>query len=157
MRQFATFRIDDRLFGINVLQVREINRVLDITPVPSAPAYVRGLVNLRGQVVTVFDLGVRLGLASREIGHLSHNIILKTSAELSKLGALNSGDEFFRIQDAVGLLVDDIGDVVQATESDIESPPANVADVQGRFFSGVIELADDLLVILNMKEILIED
>ena len=77
VKQFVTFRLDNRLLGIDILKVREINRVLDITPVQHAPGYVRGLVNLRGQTITVFDLGTRLGLPPRGITGCSHNIILK--------------------------------------------------------------------------------
>ena len=77
-KQFVTFRIDGDLLGLDVLRVREINRILDITPVASAPDYVRGLVNLRGQTVTVFDLGIRLGLTPRFITEESHNVVLET-------------------------------------------------------------------------------
>jgi purine-binding chemotaxis protein CheW len=134
IRQFVTFRIDGALLGIDVLMIREINRVLDVTWVPHAPVYVRGLVNLRGQTVTVFDLGIRLGLNSRGITDESHNIILK--------------------YDLVGLIVDSIGDVVQCDESDIEAPPANVGNLGGRFIEGVIKLEGELLVTLSAAKIL---
>ena len=133
-RQFVTFGIDDYLLGIDILKVREINRVLDITPVQHARTYVRGLINLRGQTVTVFDLGRRLGLALREIAEESHNIILKN--------------------DAVGLLVDSIGDVVMAQDDEIEQPPANVGGIEGRFIEGVVKLREELLVILSAEKIL---
>ncbi|MFP5213899.1 MAG: chemotaxis protein CheW, partial [Acidobacteriota bacterium] len=90
-KQFVTFRINGSLLGLDVLTVREINRVLDLTPVPHAPDYVRGLINLRGRTVTVFDLGVRLGQPASAITEESHNVVLK--------------------HDSVGLLVDAIGDV----------------------------------------------
>ena len=133
-RQFVTFGIDDYLLGIDILKVREINRVLDITPVQHARTYVRGLINLRGQTVTVFDLGRRLGLALREIAEESHNIILKN--------------------DAVGLLVDSIGDVVVAQDDEIEQPPANVGGIEGKFIEGIVKLEKDLLVILSAEKIL---
>ena len=82
--------MDGNLMGIDILKVREINRSLDITPVQYGPEHVRGLVNLRGQTITVFDLGTRLGLSPRQLSSNSHSIILK--------------------QDAVGFLVDHIGD-----------------------------------------------
>jgi len=133
-RQFVTFGIDDYLLGIDILKVREINRVLDITLVQHARTYVRGLINLRGQTVTVFDLGRRLGLALREIAEESHNIILKN--------------------DAVGLLVDSIGDVVVAQDDEIEQPPANVGGIEGKFIEGIVKLEKDLLVILSAEKIL---
>ena len=134
MRQFVTFRIDGHLLGLDVLLVREINRVLDITPVPRAPEFVRGLINLRGQIVTVFDLGVRLGLEPRSIDEETHNVILK--------------------RDAVGLLVDAIGDVAQSEAEEIEPPPANVGGIGAEFMEGVVKLENELLVVLSADRLL---
>jgi purine-binding chemotaxis protein CheW len=134
MKQFVTFKIDEDLLGIDVLRVREINRVLDITPVAKAPAYVRGLVNLRGQTVTIFDLGIRLGLPPRHITEESHNIVLK--------------------HDMVGFLVDSIGDIVQCGAIEVEPPPANAGDIDGKFIDGVVQLEHELLVILDTGKVL---
>jgi len=133
-RQFVTFRIDEHLVGIDILKVREINRVLEITPVQHAPAYVRGLVNLRGQTVTVFDLGVRLGLPPRSITETSHNVILKP--------------------DDIGLLVDRIGDVEEAEETAVEAPPANLNRIGAAFIECVVRLKDDLVLVLSPEKIL---
>ena len=133
-RQFVTFRVDDYLLGIDILKVREINRVLEITPVQHAREHIRGLINLRGQTITVFDLGVRLGLTHRKITEESHNIILKS--------------------DLVGLLVDSIGDVVEARKHIIENPPANVGEIEGKFIEGIVTLRDELLVVLSAEKIL---
>ena len=133
-RQFVTFRIDNNLAGIDILKVREINRVLDITPVPHAPEYVLGLINLRGQTVTVFDLGVRLGLLPRDITPETHNLILK--------------------RDTVGLLVDDIGDVIEAEENEIRPPPANIGEINGEFVESVVKLDEEILMVLSSEKIL---
>ena len=133
-KQFDTFRLDDHLVGIDILRVREINRVLDITPVQHAPSYVRGLVNLRGQTVTVLDLGVRLGLSRRMLTEDTHNVILKP--------------------EDVGLLVDRIGDVEEADETAIESPPANIGGIAGGFIDCVAKLHKELIVILSPAKIL---
>ncbi len=132
--QFVTFRLDGHLAGLHILNVREINRVLDITPVQQAPEYVRGLVNLRGQTVTVMDLGVRLGLGPRRITGETHNIILK--------------------QEPVGLLVDSIGDVEEAGEGAVEPPPANLNGIGVEFIRCVVKLRDELLVVLSPDKIL---
>jgi len=132
--QFVTFRIDEHLFGIDVLKVREINRVLEITPVQHSPDHVRGLVNLRGQIVTVFDMGIRLGLGIRTISEESHNIVLKS--------------------EPVGLLVDSIGDVVQTEDERVEPPPANVSGIEGDFMAGVVRLKNDIILILSIEKIL---
>ncbi|MCP4690549.1 MAG: chemotaxis protein CheW [Desulfobacterales bacterium] len=132
--QFVTFKINDNLLGIDILKVREINRILDITPVQHAPDYIRGLINLRGRTVTVFDLGVRLGLDRRVITEASHNVVLK--------------------HEMVGLLVDEIGHVAQAEEKEIELSPANVGGVEEMFISGVVKLDKELLALLSVDKLL---
>jgi purine-binding chemotaxis protein CheW len=153
-KQFATFRLDEQLFGIEVLLVREINQQMDITLVQQAPEHVRGLINLRGQIITIFDLGVRLGLKPRDITTRSHSVILKTEDELGPVRHREGREDLRSSGDAVGLLVDLIGDVVEEDETEIEPPPANVGDVDGRFLSGVIKLEEDLLVLLDVKQVL---
>jgi len=111
MSQYSTFRLGDRLFGLDLMVIREINRILDITPVPHAREYIRGFINLRGQIVTILDLAVRLGLPPQDIGEESHNIILKTNAELA---SARLGGQHATSTDLVGFLVDAIGDVVEA-------------------------------------------
>ncbi len=134
IKQFVTFRIEDDLLGVDILRVREINRMLDITPVPKAPAYVRGLVNLRGQTLTVFDLGIRLGLPPRQITEESHNVVLK--------------------HHPVGLLVDSIGNIVQCDELEVELCPANADSIEEKFIEGVLKLEDGLLIILRTGKLL---
>lgn len=151
MNQYSTFRLGDRLFGLDLMMIREINRILDITPVPHAREHIRGLINLRGQIVTILDLSVRLGLPRLDIGEESHNVILKTNGELA---AAHSGKNFSTSTDLVGFLVDAIGDVVEADESSIEPPSANVSEAEGRFLSGVIKTDNGLLVLLDIREVL---
>lgn len=151
MNQYSTFRLGDRLFGLDIMMIREINRILDITPVPHAKTHIRGLINLRGQIVTILDLAVRLGLPRLDIGEESHNIILKTNAELA---AARHDKNFSTSTDLVGFLVDAIGDVLEADESSIEPPSANVSEAEGRFLSGVIKTDAGLLVLLDIREVL---
>ena len=153
-KQFTTFKLDEQLFGVEVLLVREINQQMDITPVQQAPEHIRGLINLRGQIITVFDLGVRLGLDPREISGTSHSVILKTEEELGPLHSREGREDLKSSADAVGLLVDTIGDVVEEDETEIEPPPANLGSVDGRFLSGVVKLHRDLLVLLDVTKIL---
>lgn len=137
-KQYITFRIADFMLGIDILMVREINRMLDITEAPQTPDYVVGLINLRGQTITVFDLGVRLGMNPSIITSESHNIIFK--------------------HETVGLLVDQIGDVITVNTDDINPPPANTGDIEAEYIEGVVELDKNLLMILSAEKILaIED
>jgi purine-binding chemotaxis protein CheW len=156
MKQYSTFRLGDRLFGLDLMMIREINRILDITPVPHARRHIRGLINLRGQIVTILDLGVRLGLERQGIGVDSHNIILKTTAELAAVRR-EGEPECITSPDLVGFLVDAIGDVVEADEATIEPPSANVGEAEGGFLSGVIKTDAGLLVLLDIREVLFNE
>lgn len=134
-QEFATCYLNDLLIGIDIRQVQEINRHLEMTEVPHAPDYVRGVVNLRGQVVTVLDLRTILGLEPTRITGQTRNIIVQADGE------------------HVGLLADRIADVVLANEENIEPPPANVNGIDSRFFRGVHQLDNDLMVILDVNEV----
>ncbi len=144
MSQYATFHVGERLLGLDILGVREIIRVSDLTPVPRAEASIRGLLNLRGQIVTILDLAVRLGHPPPSITEASHIVILKAESQGTRGEGL----------DVVGLLVDAIGDVVEADAATTEPPPANLSDTEARFVSGVIKTDVGLLVLLNLAELL---
>jgi purine-binding chemotaxis protein CheW len=148
-RSFATFLLNGQMFGIDILLIREINRQLDMTAVPHAPNYIKGLLNLRGQVVTLLDLNRRLGLCATEVNETSHNIILKTNQELQTMGS-----SLQTAPDKVGLLIDDIQDVVIVSESDLEPPPANIGKIDGQFLSSVIKQPDHLISVLSIEKLL---
>lgn len=132
-RLLATFWLDDLLLGIDIGIIREINRLVDITPVPDTPHVVRGVVNLRGDVVTVLDLRSILDLPGMAITSQSRLIIL------------DSGEE------RIGLLVDRVSDVVSVS-SDLEEPlPANVGGIDSRYFQSVYKLETELLVVLDVE------
>lgn len=155
-RQYATFYVGSGRFGIDILTVREINRHLDITPVERAPEYVSGLLNLRGQIVTVVDLGMRLGLGARKIGPDSRCIVLKTTSDM----IMNKSKELLKentSDDLIGLLIDRVGDMVSLTDEDLEPAPANISGVDSKFISGVVKLSDGLMVALRSGEILATD
>jgi len=137
--EMATFYVGNALFGMDILKVQEINKILDMTVVPQASEYVKGILNLRGQIVTIIDLGIKLGLSSIEIGPDTRNIIV------------NSKNEY------IGLLVDRIGDVERTTEDNIEAPPANIGGVKAKYFEGVYMKENSLIGILNVEKVLKED
>lgn len=132
----ATFYVGEALCGMDILQIPEINRHMEVTRVPQAPEYVVGVLNLRGRIVTIIDLGRKLGLSRTELTDASRNIIV------------NSKDEH------IGLLVDRIADVVQAHWDRVEPPPANIGGVQGKFFQGVFKTEDSLISILDVEKVL---
>ena len=137
--ELATFYVGEALCGMDILKVQEINKLMEMTRVPQAPGYVMGILNLRGQIVTVIDLGKKLGLTSIEVNESSRNIIV------------NSDNEY------IGLLVTRIGDVVEADWQKVEPPPANIGGVQGAFFKGVFKMKDRLIGILDADRVLAEE
>ncbi len=152
MIQFTTFYVGNTLFGVNILQVKEINNQMRYTPVPDSIDFIKGLFNLRGQIITIFDLAKRLGRKDTLIGEKTRNLILKTDIETVLLR------EKFKLEeignDAVGFIIDKIGDVIEVEEEQIQQPPANVGDISKEFIKGVVELKSDLLIIINVSEVI---
>ncbi|MEM1303798.1 MAG: chemotaxis protein CheW [Planctomycetota bacterium] len=135
-QQFATFYVGELLLGVDIRHVQEINRQLDITPVPNAPPHVRGVINLRGEVATVIDLRTKLGLPKSEATPATRNLIV------------HSQDE------PIGLWVDRIGDILTVAPEQIAPPPANVDGVDGRFFRGVHTMDTEIVVLLDVDHVL---
>ncbi|HPY96865.1 MAG TPA: chemotaxis protein CheW [Candidatus Cloacimonadota bacterium] len=152
MMQFTTFYVGKTLFGVNILQVKEINNQMKYTPVPDSADFIKGLFNLRGQIITIFDLAKRLGRHDTDIQDKTRNLILKTDVETALIRSSNKIEEIGH--DAVGFIIDRIGDVIEVEDTDIQSAPANVGDISKEFIKGVVELKDDLLIILNVQEII---
>ena len=137
--ELATFYVGEALCGMDILNVQEINKLMEMTKVPQAPPYVTGILNLRGQIVTVIDLGKKLGLTCLELNDSARNIIV------------NSENEY------IGLLVSSISDVVEAQWDKVEDPPANIGGLQGTFFKGVFKTKDRLIGILDVDRVLAEE
>ncbi|MBU1430455.1 chemotaxis protein CheW [Myxococcota bacterium] len=149
-RQFATFKLDETLWGIDILQIREIIIQLESYPVPQAPPHVHGLMNLRGQIVTIIDLRQRLRYNAEAEAKAGCCVILKTDGELVK-GALG----LERIgADAVGLLFSEIGEVLAIEEEQIEPAPAHATAVGGEFIQGVVALDETLMLIMKLAPVL---
>ncbi|RLC04088.1 MAG: chemotaxis protein CheW [Deltaproteobacteria bacterium] len=136
--EFSTFYVGGALCGINILNIQEINKHFEITKVPQASNYVKGILNLRGRIVTIIDLGEKLGLDPVNQNKSNRNIIV------------NSEDEH------IGLLVDAISDVVLTKTEDIEPAPSNIGGVKGKYFQGVLKTEKQLIGILDIDEVLKE-
>ncbi len=137
--QFATIYVSDLLLALPIDYVQEINRNLDLTEVPHAPEYVRGVINLRGDVATVIDLRGVLGFSLAEVTQSSRNLIVR------------SGDE------SIGLWVDRIADIITIRSDEIGPAPANISGADGRFFKGVYRNESEIVVILDVQEVLAYD
>jgi purine-binding chemotaxis protein CheW len=133
--QYCTFYLDGHYFGLDVLKVQEIIRYQEMTRVPLAPSVVRGLINLRGQIVTAIDLRRRLEMKDRPAGKLPINVVVQTE------------------DGAVSLLVDEIGDVLQVPETSFERPPETLNGPTRELIQGAYKLPDRLLLILDTDRI----
>lgn len=152
--QFATFYLDDDLLGLDIRLVREVCRSPRITPVGLAPSVVSGLLNLRGQLVTVLDPRVPLGIEPRTAEGPCHAVVLKTTQELERAGLPDLGG--VTASDRLALLADNVGDILTVPDSDVEPPPADTGRMAGRFLAGVAKLSDRLLLVLKVSALLAE-
>ena len=139
-RQFCTFFLGDQYFGIDVLQVREIVRPQPITVVPLTPPAIRGLINLRGQIVTAIDTRLRLNLDPRPT--------TLTAPQAEQLNVFVNTEE-----GSMSLLVDEIGDVLTLAEEDFEPPPRTMSATAREMILGTYKLSDRLLIILDVERI----
>jgi len=151
-RQFITFKLGDDMFGIDILFVREVNRSLEIRCVDRAPYFVKGLINLRGQIVTVLDVMGLLGIKARTPGQQGVYIVLKSNAELERLNYLHRRADMWTCDDIVGLYVDEIGDVISAELTKLQDK--HDLGVSSKFLEGILKLDNQLLPILKPVEIL---
>jgi purine-binding chemotaxis protein CheW len=136
--QWVTFRLENETYGINVMQVREVLRYSEIAPVPGAPAYVIGIINLRGNVVTVVDTRERFGLSSTDITDNTRIVILETENQV------------------VGILVDAVAEVVYLRQSEIEVAPNVGNEDNARYIQGVSHKNEELLILIEIKNLLTE-
>lgn len=137
--ELATFSVGEALCGMDILQIQEINKIMQRTPVPQAPDYVLGVLNLRGKIVTIIDLAKKLGLGDTATTEQSRNIIV------------NSFDG------SAGLLVSRIGDVIAVESDRKEQAPANMRGIEGKYFSGVFKTDTQLIGLLNIDKVLHPD
>ncbi len=136
--KLLTFRLDGQLLGVTLTAVKEINRNAVCTPVPSADERILGLYNMRGIVVTVFDLASILGYQPVSSGQTVDCVILKKQSEMS---------------DMAGFAVDCAEDVIAVDETEIFPPPANTDERMRNNLKGVYALQDELLLIIEDQKI----
>jgi len=134
--QWVTFRLGDELYGIDVLQVQEVLKITEIAQVPGAPEFILGIINLRGNVVTVVDARVRFGLPPKPADEASRIIVV---------------DAFDKV---IGLLVDNVSEVAYVPNSQIEQAPNVGTDDGNRFVSGVCNREGVLLIMLDLAKLI---
>ncbi len=136
--QYVTFILGNETFGINVMQVKEVLRYSDIAPVPGAPDYVLGIINLRGNVVTVIETSHRFGLPTTETSDNTRIVIIESE-----------GHE-------IGILVEAVAEVVYLRQSEIETAPNVGNEDSSRFIQGVCNRGDELLILVDLNKLLAE-
>lgn len=134
--QLVTFRLQEETYGINVMQVQEVLRVSEIAPVPGAPSYVLGIINLRGNVVTVIDTRMRFALAPASIDDASRIVIIECEKQV------------------IGILVDSVAEVVELRQSEIDAAPSVGNDDTARYIQGVATRDDTLLIVVDLNKLL---
>lgn len=137
--QFSSFYLGDTLCGININRVQEINEDMNITRVPLSSDYVMGIMNLRGRIVTIVNLSMKIGLAPSVIGPESRVVIVDSKGE------------------HIGLLVDKVTEVITVAQEQMADPPANIKGAQGKFFEGVLHTSNHELMALLNVEVVLED
>ena len=139
MLQWVTFKLCDETYGINVMQVKEVLRYSEIAPVPGAPSYVLGIINLRGNVVTVIDTNSRFGLPSSEITDDTRIVIIESEEHV------------------IGILVESVAEVVYLRQSEIEPSPNAGTDESAKFIQGVCNRDGVLLILVDLNKLLSEE
>jgi purine-binding chemotaxis protein CheW len=137
--QCVTFRLADETYAVNVMQVQEVLRLSEIAPVPGAPNYVLGIINLRGNVVTVIDARLRLGLAPKEPDDSTRIVIIEANGQV------------------VGVLVDSVAEVIDLSSDEIEPAPNVGNDESSKYIQGVASREGDLTIVIDVNRLLSED
>ncbi|MBN7821243.1 chemotaxis protein CheW [Bowmanella sp. Y26] len=137
--QWVTFRLGEETYGINVMQVQEVLRYTEIAPVPGAPDYVLGIINLRGNVVTVIDTRARFGLDANDVSDNTRIVIIESE------------------QQVVGILVDSVAEVVYLKSSEIDSAPNVGTEESAKFIQGVSNRDGELLILVDLNKLLTDE
>ena len=137
--QWVTFKLDHETYGINVMQVQEVLRYTEIAPVPGAPYYVLGIINLRGNVVTVIDTRSRFGLQSAEVDYSTRIVIIEAEKQV------------------IGILVDSVAEVVYLRRSEIDNAPNVGTEESAKFIQGVSNRDNELLILVDLDKLLSDE
>jgi len=135
--QLVTFKLENEEFGVDILKVQEINKMMNITKIPNAPYFIEGVINLRGKIIPVVDLRKKLGFESRPYDKSTRIIVV----ELDGL--------------VLGFIVDSVSEVLRVPGNTIEPPPSIVSGIDSEYIEGVGKLNDRLLILLELTKIFV--
>lgn len=134
--QLVSFNIDNEEFGIDILKVEEIIRIISITKIPNAPDFVEGVINLRGRVIPVIDLRTRLKREKKPHDNNTRVIVVEVNGI------------------TVGFIVDSVKEVLRIPKNITEPPPSIVAGVDSEYITAIGKLEDRLLILLDLEKVL---
>lgn len=134
--QLVSFNIGDEEFGVEILKVQEINRMVEITRVPNAPEYVEGVINLRGKVIPIIDLRRRLGMVQKNYDKNTRIVVVELDNKV------------------IGFVVDSVNEVLRINKSITEPPPPMISGINSEFIIGIGKLEDRLLILLDLERVL---
>lgn len=137
--QWVTFQLENETYGINVMQVQEVLPMTEIAPVPGSPPYVLGIINLRGNVVTVIDTRMRFGLPAQEADDSSRIVVIEADGQVA------------------GILVDGVAEVVEIKPDEIDTAPNVGNEDAARYIYGVVSRSQDLLILVDLNRMLTEE
>ncbi len=133
--QLVSFKLGDEEFGVDILRVQEINRLVDITKVPRAPSFVEGVINLRGKVIPIIDLRKRFGLTQKEQNKDTRIVVVDIEGSIT------------------GMIVDAVSEVLRLPASTIEPAPEIATSIDSEYIRGVAKLEDRLLIFLDLSSV----
>jgi len=136
--QFVTFTLDNEEYALDILNIHEINRVTEITDVPNAPAWIEGVINLRGKVIPVFNLRKKFGFPEKSNDHATRVIIIEVKGI------------------TCGMIVDSVSEVLRIPSEKIEPPPPMSSANNSRFIKGLAKLDRRLIILLDIEKIVEE-
>ena len=134
--QLVSFKIGDEEFGVDILRVQEINRMSQITKVPNTPDFLEGVINLRGRIVPVIDLRVKLGMLRKEHDKDTRIVVVELKGK------------------TMGFIVDEVNEVLRISKDITEAPPDIISGVNAEYITSIGKLEDRLLILLDLEKIL---
>ena len=137
--QLVSFNIGEEQFGVDILKVQEINRVVNITHVPNSPNYVKGVINLRGKVIPIVDLRTRIGMERKPLDKDTRIIVVELDGK------------------TIGFVVDSVSEVLRIPATITEPPPVMTAGINTTYITSVAKLADRLIILLDLEKVLTYD
>ena len=136
LNQLISFIVGEEEYGLGILKVKEVIRIREITRIPKAPTFVKGIINLRGDVIPIIDLREKFGLNQKEYTSMTRVIVVEVEGKL------------------IGMVVDAVSQVIRVPSDQIEPPPPVVGGLSEEYIKGVGKIGERLIILLNIEKIL---